>query len=168
MRLGEVFSYSGFFVFLGIIAVSATSCSNQPEPEKDVVAVYELPKLDESDKENLLILIGEMSRSEELHTRSDPRHVGQSESSADPSSMITTRAGFWRSSHEELPELAVLGISSHPDTLWLMFRNGGDAKKASQYRERLVVAIEARWPNIHDVQMVPGIGDPPSPDEFIN
>ena len=132
----------------------ACGVAQQPESAKTVAAFeISLPTKDERDE--FLAVLRREAEAEGLHVdAADEQRLIQTGRDI-PAAKMTLHAAVWRGTDDNESEAVIMDQADHLGRVWIMFSKGEDPRLASQFREKAVRAIFARWPDTLILPIMP-------------
>lgn len=144
------------WLLLPIASAMCVACGNAPQPESaKTVAAFEVLLPTQDEREEFLALLRRTAEAEGLHLdAADTQQLIQTGKDI-PAASMTLHAAIWRGTDDDESEAVIMDQADHLGQVWIMFSKGDDPRLASQFREKAVRAIFARWPHTLSLPIMP-------------
>lgn len=139
-----------------VLACSIVSGCVVEQPESaETVAAYEIPIPSRRERAEFLSVIGEVASAEGLHVDSATRQELQRTAEIIPTAEMTIHAAIWRGEGHNESEAVIMDQHDHLGQVWIMFSRGEDPQLATDFRERAMREVMARWPETVSLPIMP-------------
>lgn len=141
-------------VLASVIVLAGCGIAAQPESAQ-TVAAFEIPLPTAEERTEFLGLLIMVAQAEGLHVDAATREELAHSAQASPLLEQTLHATVWRGTNDDELVASVSDSHAHLGQAWITFFRGENPVLASQFRERAMVAIRRRWPEILLLPIMP-------------
>ena len=134
-----------------MLALFCFGCAAEQPDSARTVAAFEVPLATSSDRQDFLEILREVvdARGYHVDAWSDEalRHISEL-------TPITLNASVWRGDDEESMASA-MDFRDRLGRVWISFPKGEDSQRSTEFRNALIPRIQARWPDMASLPIMP-------------
>ena len=134
-----------------VLVCAACGVAEQPKSAK-TVAAYEVPLPTPSDRQRFIALLTEKAQAAGFHVDAATDEELKATSAVSPQ---TFNATVWRGKDDEEPIASAMDFQDRLGRVWISFSLGEDPARSRRFRDGLMPAIKASWPDTASLPIMP-------------
>jgi hypothetical protein len=134
-----------------VLVCAACGVVEQPKSAK-TVAAYEVPLPTPSDRQRFIALLTEKAQAAGFHVDAATDEELKATSAVSPQ---TFNATVWRGKDDEEPIASAMDFQDRLGRVWISFSLGEDPARSRRFRDGLMPAIKASWPDTASLPIMP-------------
>lgn len=145
-------SVSVIRLFLSLFLLCAACGAVEQPKSAQTVAAYEVRLSTASQKRRFLALLNQKAEAAGFHVDAATDEELKVTSAVSPQ---TFNATVWRGKDDDEPIASAMDFQDRIGRVWISFSRGTNPAQSRQFREALVPALRAAWPDIASLPIMP-------------